>query len=103
MWGVDRQKFLEEADQTSSRMMPKGQLPSMMNSVKWRDEVHEHDGGCDTGGRRPQDGRAMLEPETYKWEKACDDVTGAEFEPGEVANARQDEMKFFRKMNAYTR
>ena len=74
-----------------------------MNSVKWRDEVHEEDGGCDTGGIRPQDGRAILEEEMHKWEKAWDDITGAELEPGRVANARQDEMRFFRKMDAHTR
>ncbi len=28
---------------------------------------------------------------------------GAELEPQRVARARQDEMEFFRKMNAYTR
>ena len=68
--GVSRQKLLEETGQTSSRRMSKGQLSSMMNSVKWRDEVHEDDGGGDAGGARPQDGRAMLEEDMYKWEKA---------------------------------
>ena len=74
-----------------------------MNTVKWRDEVHEKEGGCDTIGPRPQDGRNVLEEEMEKWMNATDDATGAELKPGLVRKARREEMAFFKEMNAYTR
>ena len=101
--GVSRQKLMDETGQVSSAPMSKRQVSALINSVKWKDEVHEDDGGHDVGGSRPQDGRAILREEMQKWEEAWDDVTGAELEPQRVAQARQDEMEFFRKMNAYTR
>ena len=98
-----RQKLLEETGSYSSQAMTRGQLSSMMSSVKWRDEVHEKEGGCDTIGPRPQDGRNVLEEEMEKWMNATDDVTGAELKPGLVRKARSEEMAFFKEMNAYTR
>ena len=94
---------MDETGQLSSAPMSRGQVSALINSVKRRYEVHEYDGGHDVGGSRPQDGRAILREEMDKWEEAWDDVTGAELEPQRVAQARQDEMEFFYKMNAYTR
>ena len=56
----------------------------MMSSVKWKDEVHEEEGGCDHIGIRPQDGRALLKEEM----RAYDDVTGANLDPRWVEEHR---------------
>ena len=97
--GMARHKLLDETGNCSSGVMSRRQLSSMMSSVKWKDEVHEEEGGCDHIGTRPQDGRALFKEEMT----AYDDVTGADLDPKLVKKARQDEMASFRKMNAYTR
>ncbi len=58
--GVSRQKLMDETGQLSSAPMSRAQCSTLINSVKWRDEVHEDDGGHNVGGSRPQDGRATL-------------------------------------------
>ena len=58
--GVSRQKLADETGQMSSAPMSRGQVLALISSAKWKDEVHEDDGGHDVGGSRPQDGRAIL-------------------------------------------
>ena len=60
---------------------------SRCKRVKWRDEVHQDEGGFDNIGPRPQDGRGILNQEMSKWSEgmetttAGDDVTGAKLNP----------------------
>ena len=49
--GVSRQKLMDETGQMSSAPMSRGQVSAMIGSVKWKDEVHEDDGGHDVGGQ----------------------------------------------------
>ena len=84
--GIARQKLLDGTGNCSSGAMSRRQLSSMMNSVRWEDEVHEEDGGCDHIGTRPQDGRALLKEEM----RAYDDVTRANMGPKLVKEARQE-------------
>ena len=91
--GIARQELLDETGNCSSGAMSKRQFSRIMNSVRWKDEVHEEGCGCDHVGARPQDGRALLKEEM----KAYDDVTGANLDPKLVKKARQEEIAFFRK------
>ena len=76
--GVSRQKLMDETGQLSSAPLSSGRLSVLISSVKWKDEVHEDDGGYDVGGSRPQDGRAILQEETDQLEHSWDDATGAD-------------------------
>ena len=77
---------------------------------RWKDILHDEDGGYDMFGRRTQDGRATLKHYLAKLafadstERAQDDVSGVELDPEPVKQAREVEMTFcFREMQVYTR
>ena len=55
-----RQELFDETGNCSSGAIRKRQISSMMNSVKWKGEAHEEEGGCDHIGTIPQDGRAIV-------------------------------------------
>ena len=71
--------------------------------------MHDEDGGFDMFGRRTQDGRATLKHELAKLafadgtEWAQDDMSGVEFDPELVKQAREVEMTFLRKLQVYNR
>ena len=75
----------------------------------WVDFVHEEDGGEDARGVRPQNGVGILrEGIQALYTKngvvtATDDVNDVELNPTMVADARTEEMAFFKKMGVYTR
>ena len=91
--GIARQKLRDETGNCSSGAMSRRQFNSMMSRARWKDDVHEEDGGCDQIGTKPQDGRALLKEEM----EAYDDVTVANLDPMLVKKARLEEMAFFRK------
>ena len=39
---------------------------AITKSVKWKDDVHEDEGGSDAIGPRPQDGRSIMKENTEK-------------------------------------
>ena len=58
--GASRQKVFDATNTWSSRSMTRRQLSSVTKGNKWKDEVHEEEGGHDSIGPRPQDGREIL-------------------------------------------
>ena len=71
----------------------------------WTDTKHEEDGGGDVRGYRAQEGRQLLRSFVSglnNW-AAWDDVTGGVLESSMVKEVRAIEMKYFEKMNVYTR
>ena len=119
--GLLRQKSFDKAGLKTTNRYTKEMLSSVLTSagvtrrddkssqVHWADEVHEEDGGHDKLGPRPQDGRQILKQgisalvESGGRITAWDDTTGAELDAEGVQKARETELEFFRKMNAYTR
>ena len=81
-----------------------GQWPANL-----RDDMHQADGGYETHGVRPQDGRKLLSDAIhalqikYGIEYAIDDVSGEELDPTLMKEARQMEMKYVEEMKVYDR
>ena len=69
--------------------------------------MHEPDGGMDDLGPRPQRGIEILQYELDALTMingitcAMDDSSGAELLPEWLAQARQEEMTYFRKLGVY--
>ena len=109
--GIARQRTVDEAGMHSSARMSRRYLSAIVKSQKWKDEVHEEEGGNDLIGPRPLDGRKIMEEETVKLissingisgiseggKAAWDDVTGADLDLKKVREARQEEMCFSKR------
>ena len=73
-----------------------------------RDGVHDEDGGHDSFGLRPQDGRRILRDELLGvmqrggLVEAWDDVSNKYLDYDMAMQARQAEMQYFKKMCVYT-
>ena len=58
--------MIDETGSYSSPTLNRRQLMAMMKSEKWKDDVHEDEGGSDAIGPRPQDGRSIMKEEAEK-------------------------------------
>ena len=75
----------------------------------WADTVREEEGGSDTQGIRPQDGRDIFNKEALAIGVGCgtawaqDDVSGKELNHEMVLTARREEVRHLKKTKVYTR
>lgn len=56
--------MIDETGSHSSPALNRRQLMAIVKCEKWKDDVHEDEGGNDAIGPRPQDGRDMMKEET---------------------------------------
>ena len=63
---MSRQKLIDAVNVWSTEAMSKKQLSAVAEGTRWKDEVHEEEGGFDNIGPRPQDGREILKQEMGK-------------------------------------